>query len=90
MIDTNKARWDLSKEEKYVINWFNEHGFHGEIVKQYVSKTKFIVSKNGVTDNFELQQGLSNMDIKKYMSQYEKQFDLLCELTKLRNQIDDR
>lgn len=27
MIDISSAKWDFSKEEKYVINWLNEKGF---------------------------------------------------------------
>lgn len=41
MIDTTNAKWDFSKEEKYVIKWFDDNGFKGKIIKQYVSKTIF-------------------------------------------------
>ena len=54
MIDISNAKWDLSKEEKYVIKWLNEKGFDGKLVKQYVSKTIFSLSKDGITDTFEL------------------------------------
>lgn len=88
MINTAKAKWDLSKEEKYAVNWFNKHGFDGEIEKQYLSKTKFIISKNGVTDRFELPQGIKNINTRKIMDSYEKSFNLLCELEILRKQIN--
>lgn len=78
-IDTSKAKWDLSKEEQYAIEWFEQNGFEGELVKQYISKTKFSVSKDGVQDNFELPQGIAGMNIAAYMEQYRKTFGLLRE-----------
>jgi len=88
MIDTSKAKWDLSKEEKYAIKWFNENGFDGELVKQYISKTKFTVSKNGVTDHFELPQGFEGMKMGKYMEMYRKSFELHCEIEARKAEFD--
>lgn len=84
MIKTNNAKWDLSKEEKYFIRFLDESGFDGEISKQYISKTKFNVVKNGVSDSPELPHGVTNM--KAFCTQYQKQFDMLCELIKLREE----
>lgn len=84
MIDTSNAKWELSKEEKYAINWLNQNGFDGVLQKQYISKTIFEVTKNGETDRFELLQGFKGINMKKYMTQYEKSFDMACELKKLR------
>lgn len=84
MVDTSRAKWDLSKEELYAVQWFNENGFSGELVKQHLSKTYFSISKNGVEDRFELPQGYKDMNIRAYMAQYEKAFSLLCELQRLR------
>lgn len=58
MIDTANAKWDFSKEEKYVIKWFNDNGFNGKIIKQYVSKTIFEIEKDNIVDKFELPQGI--------------------------------
>ena len=41
MIDTSNAKWDFSKEEKYVIRWFNDNGYDGKILKQCISKNNF-------------------------------------------------
>ena len=86
MIDTSKARWELSNEEKFAIDWFNRNGFSGNLNKQYISKTKFIVTKDGVTDKFELQSG-TGYDIAVYMEQYGRSFEQLCELTRLRAEM---
>ena len=84
MIDTSNAKWDFSKEEKYVINWFNKNGFSGKIVKQYVSKTIFEITKDDISDKFELPQGIAFKNIKAYMKQFMKNWDMYCELYELR------
>lgn len=90
MINTIKAKWDFSPEEKYAIKWFNDHGFDGELVAQYISKTKFIVTKDGVTDRFELPQGNKDMKVSRYMEQYHKSFEMLCEITRMKAEYKRR
>ena len=84
MIDTSNAKWDFSKEEKYVINWFNKNGFSGKIVKQYVSKTIFEITKDDISDKFELPQGIVFKNIKAYMEQFMKNWNMYCQLYELR------
>ena len=86
MIDTTKAKWDLSKPEQIAIQWFEENGFVGQIKKQYVSKTVFIVMKDGITDTFALPQSVTPKTINDFMEQYRKQFDIL----KLINQKEQK
>lgn len=74
MIDTSNAKWDLSKEEKFAIQWFADNGFSGKIDKQYISKTIFKISKDGIEDVFELPQGVKNINIRNIMTQYGKNF----------------
>ena len=83
MIDLRLAKNDFSKNEKYVIKWLNVNQFEGKIVKQYVSKTIFEIEKEGIVDKFELPQGIEN--ISSYMKQYQKNWNMLCELHKLNN-----
>lgn len=84
MIDTTNAKWDFSKEEEYVIKWFNDNGFNGKIIKQYVSKTIFEIEKDNIVDKFELPQGIVFNSISSYMKQFKKNWDMICELHKLR------
>lgn len=72
MIDTTNAKWDFSKEEKYVIKWFDDNGFKGKIIKQYVSKTIFEIEKDNIVDKFELPQGIVFHNISSYMKQFQK------------------
>ena len=89
MIDTSNAKWDFSKEEKFAIKWFEENGYNGKIIKQYISKTIFEISKDGITDKFELPQGIRFKNIKGYMEQYRKSWTLLCELHRLREKTEN-
>lgn len=93
MIDITNAKWDLSKEEKSVIKWLDDNEYNGKILKQYVSKTVFEISKDGITDNFELPQGIDFKQIKSHMEQFQKNWNMLCELKKLRqmkNQVNNK
>lgn len=93
MIDITNAKWNLSKEEKSVIKWLDDNKYNGKILKQYVSKTVFEISKDGITDNFELPQGIDFKQIKSYMEQFQKNWNMLCELKKLRqmkNQVNNK
>ena len=77
MIDTTNAKWDLSKQEQYAIEWLTANGFVGEIKKQYVSKTVFRITKDGITDTFDLPQSVTQKNISDFMEQYRKNFDIL-------------
>ena len=89
MINISNAKWDFSKEEKYVIDWFNKNGFDGKMVKQYISKTVFEISKDGISDKFELPQGIVFKNIKAYMEQFMKNWDMYCELCELRKHTEE-
>ena len=84
MIDTTNAKWDFSKEEKYVIKWFNDNGFNGKVIKQYISKTIFEIEKDNIVDKFELPQGIVFKSISSYIKQFQRNWDMICELHKLR------
>lgn len=86
MIDLIKATRVLSNEEMYAIDWFNKHSFEGTLDRQYNRKAKLTVSKNGVTDKFEL-LCCADYDIAAYMEQYGRSFELLCELTRLKAEM---
>ena len=89
MIDISNAKWDFSKEEKYVIKWFEENGYEGKIIRQYVSKTIFEITKDGITEKFELPQGIVFKNIQGYMEQYRQNWKMLCTLQKLRKEVED-
>ena len=98
MLDLSKVKWDMSPEEKYAVKWFKmvkseiplaldggqftDHGFDGD-VQQLLSKTKFTVTKNGVTDTSFQIPTIPNVKIKDLMEQYSRSFELLCKLQSL-------
>lgn len=79
MIDLSNVKWDMSPEEKYAVKWFNDNGFDGN-VQQLLSKTKFAVTKNGVTDTSFQIPTIPNVKIKDLMEQYRQSFEMLCRL----------
>lgn len=83
-IDTSKRRWELSEEAQYAVQWFEENGFTGHLEKQYLSKTVFLVHRDGITEIFELPSACRGPDIKDYMEQFANSFDLHCKLEALR------
>lgn len=86
MIDLSKAKWEFSKEDKYIFDWLKQNGFDAVLEKQYISKMKVTVTKNGVTDNAEFISGV-RFNVKEYMEQYRETFELLCKLHELRQKI---
>ena len=82
MLDLSKVKWDMSPEEKYAVKWFNDHGFDGD-VQQLLSKTKFTVTKNGVTDTSFQIPTIPKVKVKDLMEQYSRSFELLCKLQSL-------
>ncbi len=89
MIDTSNVKYEFSKEEEYAIKWFNKNGFDGKIDKQLQTKTRFIVSKNGVDEKFELPQRVIISNIKSFMEQWNKSFELSCKIRELQMKNED-
>lgn len=73
---------EKSKVEIYVEKWFKANGFEFKIIKQFVSKTKYEVSKNGITELFELPMAVTNP--KSYMEMFNNCFEMKEEITKLK------
>lgn len=76
---------DKSKNEKYVEKWFKENGFECKLIKQYQSKTKYEISKDGITETFELPYGVE--DCKKYMKIYNDNFEMKKEINRMKEQL---
>ena len=79
-IDTSGARWELSRGEKAAIRWFEKHGFSGTLDRQFLSKTYFTVTKNGVTDTTAIPMGDPKINYYQYMDLYNKSFEMKCKI----------
>lgn len=82
MINTEKAKWQFSKEDNYIFEWLDKNGFDAVLEKQYISKLHVTVTKDGVTDHARFESGM-RYDVKSYMEQYRKSFELLCKISKI-------
>lgn len=72
---------EKSKVEKGAEKWFKENGFDYKIIKQYISKTIYQVSKDGVTDKCEVLAAVTN--ISSYMESYGRSFELGKQIAEL-------
>ena len=81
-----KLEKELSKNEEYVIEWFEENGIEVIGAKQYISKTKFKIRKDGIEDDFELSSEIT--DIKKYMEMYKQSLDMKFEIEKAEIEVE--
>ena len=86
MKDVSGKIWDYSKDELFVADWLEENGFDFTIRKRFVSKTIFEVRKNDVQDELQLPQGLKSFDVESFVKQFDKSFELLCNLVELRKE----
>lgn len=77
--------YEKTKNEKYAENWFKENGFDFKLLKQYISKTKYEITKAEITEIFELPNDVTN--IKKYMDMFLKSFEMKIEILKMKEQL---
>lgn len=78
----------LSDSAMYAIWWFVENKFFGSLVRNNTSKTKWVVTRDGVTDNFTLTATLQSpkkCNIEAYMKEFNKSFEMKCEIERLRS-----
>lgn len=78
---------DFSKNERYAMKFFKNNGFEFEVLKQYNSKTKFKIQKDGLSYEWELLAGVE--DIKKYMSMFVYSHEQKLEIQKLKEQLNE-
>lgn len=57
---------EFTKNEKYATKFLEKNGFEFEMLRQYNSKTKFMVKRDGISYVWELPAGVE--DIRKYMN----------------------
>ena len=90
MIDRTKIRKYTNDHEEYVMKWFDTHGFSGRVVHQWTTDTLFEVEKDGVTDTLQLTAAhqSTKCDIVKYMNDFERSFNMLCEIIRLKKELE--
>ena len=76
---------EKNRNEKYAEKWFDKNGFEWECVKQYNSKTVYRLSKDGLTYEWELPFGVTEMG--KYMKLCGESHKMAVELRGLREAL---
>lgn len=87
MIDTSKAKWDFDYNEKYAIKYWDNNGYSGELKRQYVTKTVFVIRKDGTELQWAIYSVTKPRDMKKCMEQFEFAFNLHRDLEELREEV---
>ena len=90
MIDTSKIKWDLSDAEKAVFSWLNENGFTGEVKRQYQTKIKVTIEKQGVSMEIDIPSSLAMDTVESYLVRLERDFSMTCELYALRERVKNK
>lgn len=82
MKNLDTKEWEFTEGEKYAIKWLEDRGYDVVIEKRYISKTIFIISKDGVSYKYHLPLGDSKIKYKGIMEQFEISFELYSKLKK--------
>jgi len=77
--------YELSRNEKYAIKWFQDNGYEVEVKKQWNSKTILHIEGQGLDFDFELMSGIEN--IKAYMKWVGHDLDMRHELLEVEKQV---
>ena len=73
--------WEASREEKAIEKWWVNHGFSVKLLKRYMSKSQYELSKDGHVRTYEVMSGITN--VKGYLRGFEIFWDLACEYDRL-------
>ena len=57
--------WESSKDEKYAERWWTQHGYDWKLMKRFISKSVYAVTKGDLTVNYEIPNG--NLDMHRFM-----------------------
>lgn len=89
MRDTTKAKWDFSKEDEQIFDWLEKHGFDAILEKQYISKMKIRVSKNGLESVEDFPSGRV-FDVSAYMGNFLQSWEMFSKIQKRKEMSDNK
>lgn len=84
----SNLNWSASPAEVYAEAHWKEHGFDAKLVKRYQSKSVYEISRDGLTDTYEIPYTVK--DFKGFMNQFHKCWDLLVEVNYLRKKLREK
>lgn len=78
----SNLNWEARPIEKYAENWWREHGFDAKLIKRYIHKSVYEVSKLGLFMEHEIPDTVT--DFEAYMELFEQSWDIFVKLQLLR------
>ena len=76
-----KSNYDKNKIEKYAENYWKKNGFDYEVKRKYMSKTVYIIRKDGLEFPYEVPDVVQ--DCKLYMQWFQEQFEMRKQIAEL-------
>lgn len=76
---------EKSSIEKYAEKYLKERGYSVELIKAYNSKTIYLISKNGYSENIEIPYAVDKK--KSYMDMINDAFNMKLEIIKLKGEL---
>ena len=78
-----ERKWEHSKIEKYAEKWWLQNGYNFETKKEWISKTIYIVSKDGKQHEYTIYPSQMKF-FEKTMQQFQENWDMYFELQRLK------
>lgn len=75
----HNEEWEATKAELYAEDWWKANGYEATLIKRYLSKSIYKVSKDGLSTDYEVP--FSVKDKKKFMESFPKFWALLTKTT---------
>ena len=66
----SNVEWEPSKVEQYAERYWLVNGYDAKLIKRYVSKSIYEISKDGLTDGYEVPNTVK--DPARFMDEFER------------------
>ena len=80
--------WDPSPAEKHAEQYWRKNGFTAKLLKRYLCKSIYEVSRGGLTQKVEIPYSVKKFGL--FMEQFQKSWDLAEELQRLSAAIKEK
>ena len=79
--------WEPSKMEQYAERYWLVNGYDAKLIKRYISKSIYEISKDGLIDGYEVPNTVK--DPARFMDEFERYWDILKKTAALRKQVHE-
>ncbi len=81
----SNLEWEASKAEQHAEEYWKEHGFEARLIARYQSKGVYTISKDGITDNYEVVNTITDFALMD--ENFERYWDIFTRNIELRRQV---